>query len=100
MELIHIQKIDSFTDALKDYLIQFCLPISQCHGQAYNGISNMSDYLSIIGVKIQIEIPLAIFGLVMELTQLIQYSAKCTTLFEISKVNHFHVSNRHGGLFG
>ena len=49
VELIHLPKTDSntFTCALRDFLIRLCLPISQCHGQAYNGASNMSDHMNV-----------------------------------------------------
>ena len=97
MELIHIPRIDSFTNALKDNLIQFCLPLEKCRCQAYNGTSNMSSYFfSIVGVRIQIEAPLAIIFLYTILhtacrlvTQLIQCALLCfiplkSTVFRIS----------------
>ena len=41
VELIHVPKTDSnmLTYALKNSLIRICLPISQCHGQAYDKAS-------------------------------------------------------------
>ena len=46
LELVHVPKTDAdtLTSVIKDCLIRFNLPISQCHGQAYDGASNMSPY--------------------------------------------------------
>ena len=110
VELIHLPKTDSntLTSALKDSLIRLCLPISQCRGQAYDGASSMSGHLNGVAAQIQKEFPSALYvhclahctnlclqsvgrqcipirdalDLVMELSQLIRYSPKRSTLFE------------------
>ena len=110
VELIHLPKTDSntFTCALKDSLIRLCLPISQCRGQAYDGASNMSGHSNGVAAQIQKEFPSALYvhclahctnlclqsvgrqcipvrdalDLVIELSQLIRYSPKRSTLFE------------------
>lgn len=40
VELIHVPKTDSstLTHAIKDSLVRLCLPLSCCHGQAYDGV--------------------------------------------------------------
>lgn len=109
LELIHVPKCDSdtLTSTIKDSLIRLCLPISQCHGQAYDGASTMSGHLNNVASQIEADVPAAIFfhcfahcmnlclqtvgrrcapirdalDLVMEITQLIQYSPKRSTLF-------------------
>ena len=109
-ELIHLPKTDSNTlaSALKNSLIRLCLPISQCRGQAYDGVSSMSGHLNGVATQIQKEFPSALYvhclahctnlclqsvgrqcipirdalDLVMELSQLIRYSPKRSTLFE------------------
>ena len=57
VELMHVPKTDTatLTSALKDCLIRLCLPISQCHGQAYDGASNMRQSGHLSGVAAQIE---------------------------------------------
>lgn len=110
VELIHIPKTDSntLTSAMKDSLIRLCLPISQCRGQAYDGASSMSGHLNGVAAQIQKEFPSALYvhclahctnlclqsvgrqcipvrdalDLVMELSQLIRYSPKRSTLFQ------------------
>ena len=60
VELIHIPRTDAatLTSTLKDCL---CLPISQCHGQAYDGASNMSGHLSGVAAQIEKYVPAALF---------------------------------------
>ena len=109
LELIHVPKTDSntLTSVLKDCLIRFCLPISQCRGQAYDGASNMSGHLNGVAAQIEKVVPAALYlhcfahctnlclqtvgrqcapvrhalDLVMGISQLIRYSPKRTTLF-------------------
>ncbi len=109
VELIHVPKTDSatLTSALKDCLIRLCLPITQCRGQAYDGASNMSGHLNGIAAQIAKDVPAALFlhcfahctnlclqtvgrqcvpirdalDLIMELSKLIRYSPKRSTLF-------------------
>ena len=63
VELIDLPKTDSATisSALKDCLIRFSLPISQCRGQAHDGASNMSGHLSGIAARIEQDVPAVIF---------------------------------------
>ena len=63
VELIDLPKTDSatITSALKDCLIRFSLPISQCCGQAYDGASNTSGHLSGVAARIEQGVPAAIF---------------------------------------
>ncbi len=63
VELIHVPKTDSktLTSAIKDCLIRFCLPVSQCRGQAYDGASNMSGHLNGVAAQIQKDVPSALF---------------------------------------
>ena len=109
VELIHLPKTDAETlsSALKDCLIRFSLPISQCRGQAYDGASSMSGHLSGLAARITNDVPTAIFvhcfahctnlclqtvgrqcvpvrdalDLAMEISQLILYSPKRSSLF-------------------
>ena len=108
LELIHLPKTDAetLTSALKDCLIRFSLPLSQCRGQAYDGASSMSGHLNGLAARITKDVPTAIFvhcfahctnlclqsvarqcvavrnalDLVMEVSQLI-YSPKRSSLF-------------------
>ena len=50
-----LQNIESMTiaTAIKDALIRFDLPISKCHGQTYNGASNMMGKKCGVATKIQ-----------------------------------------------
>ena len=110
IELIDVPKTDSDTLAtlIKDCLVRFSLPLSQCRGQAYDGASNMSGHISGVAARIQQIEPTAIYvhclahstnlclqtvgrkispirealDLVMELSQFIQFSAKRSTLFQ------------------
>ena len=52
--LVHILQTtaDSLTAAIKDVLVRCILPLSNCRGQAYDGVSNMMGYLR--GVATQI----------------------------------------------
>ena len=63
VELIHVPKTNSsiLTDALKDSLIRFCLPVAKCRGQAYSGTSNMSGHLNGVAARIQNDFPSAIY---------------------------------------
>jgi len=112
IELIHVPKTDSstLTHAIKDSLVRLCLPLSCCRGQAYDGVANMSGHLTGVTAQIQKDVLSALFvhcfahctnlclqavgracvpvrnalDLVMELSQLIRYSPKHSTLFAIS----------------
>ena len=55
MKKLQVPKTNSETKvkAIKDCLIRFSLPLSQCRGQAYEGALNMSGYLN--GVAAQIK---------------------------------------------
>ena len=109
VELIQVPKTDAetLTSVLKDCLICLALPIGQCRGQAYDGASNMSGHISGVAARIQECQPTAIFvhclahctnlclhkvgsqvlcvrdslNLVMELSQLIRFSPKRSSLF-------------------
>ncbi len=54
VELINVPKTDSatLTTVIKDCLIRLALPLSQCHGQAYDGASNMSGHVSGVAARI------------------------------------------------
>lgn len=41
-------------------LLRCCLPLSQCHGQAYDGAGNMSRYLNGVAAGIQNNVPVAL----------------------------------------
>ena len=110
LELIQVPMTDAKTlaDVIKDSLIRFALPISQCRGQAYDGAANMSGHISGVATCIQEIEPTAVFvhclghctnlclhslgkqslcvrealDLVMELSQLIRFSPKRSSLFE------------------
>ena len=114
VELIVLPKTNSatITSALKDCLIRFSLPISQCRGQAYDGASNMSGHLSGVAARIEQDVPAAIFvhcfthctnlclqsagqqcvpirdvlDLVIEISQLILNSPKRSSLFFMLQV--------------
>ena len=109
LELVHVPKTDAntLTSVVKDCLIRFSLPISQCRGQAYDGASNMSGHLNGVAAQIEKDVPAALFlhcfahctnlclqsigrqcapiryalDLVMGISQLIRYSPKHTSLF-------------------
>ena len=109
LELINLSKTDAaaITNALRDCLTRFCLPISQCRGQAYDGASNMSGHLNGVAARIERDFPAALYlhcfahctnlclqsvsrkcvslrdaiDLVMEVSQLIRFSPKRSALF-------------------
>lgn len=109
LELIQVPKTDSLTllVCIKDCLVRFALPLSQCKGQAYDGASNMSGHRNGVAATLQREHPTALvhclahctnlslqtvgrqsacirdaLDLVMGLNQLIQLSPKRTSLFQ------------------
>ena len=55
LEMIQVPETSALTltDAIKDCLVRFSLPVGQCRGQAYDGASNMSGYLSGVATRIQ-----------------------------------------------
>ena len=63
LELIQVPMTDAKTlaDVIKDSLIRFALPISQCRGQAYDGAANMSGHISGVATRIQEIEPTAVF---------------------------------------
>ena len=63
LELIDVPKTDALTltTVIKDSLIHFSLPLSQCRGQAYDGASTMSGHVSGIAARIQEVEPTAIY---------------------------------------
>ncbi len=109
VELINVPKTDSatLTTFIKDSLIRFALPLSQCRGQAYDGASNMSGNISGVAAQIQQAEPTAVYvhclahctnlclqtvgkkiaavrealDLTMELSKFIYFSTKRSTLF-------------------
>ena len=110
VELIDVPKTnaETLTALIKDCLIRFSLPLSQCRGQAYDGAANMSGHVSGVAARIQEAEPTAIYvhclahstnlclqtvgrkiaairealDLVMELSQFIRFSPKRSTLFQ------------------
>ena len=63
VELTNVPKTDAKTlsAVIKDSLIRFALPISQCRGQAYDGASNMSGHINGVAAKIQEAEPTALY---------------------------------------
>ena len=63
VELIDVPKTDSntLTTLIKDSLLRFSLPLSQCRGQAYDGASNMSGHISGVAAQIKEIKPTAIY---------------------------------------
>ena len=109
IELIQLPKTDAetITRELKSCLGKHVLPIAQCRGQAYDGASNMSGHLNGVAARIEKDVPAALYlhcfahctnlclqtvgrkcvvvrdalDLVMEISQLIRFSPKRSTLF-------------------
>ena len=50
----------TITSALKDVLVWCSLHLSMCHGQAYDGASNMSGHLSGVAARLREEEPAAL----------------------------------------
>ena len=52
---MQVPKTDSatLTGFIKDSLVRHSLPLCQCYGQAYDGASNMSGYISGVSAQIQ-----------------------------------------------
>ena len=59
--LIEVDKTDAvtLTGMIKDSLLRLIVPINQCHGQAYDGASNMSGHLNGVAARIVKELPKA-----------------------------------------
>ena len=83
VELINPSKTDSnkLTFALKDSLLRLCLPISQCHGQAYDGASNTSGCVDGAAAQIQKEFPATFY---------VHCLAHCTNLC-LQSVGHQYI---------
>ena len=101
----------TLTAIIKYVLIRCVLPLDNCRGQAYDGASNMMGHLTGVATQIQNEYPAALrvhcfahclnlclqdaakkckpirtaLDNVMELSQLIRYSPKCTVVFQQCK---------------
>ena len=101
----------TLTSVLKDVLIRCVLPLENCRGQAYDGASNMMGSITGVAKQVQSEYPAAIkvhclahclnlclqdaakkckpirsaLDNVMEITQLVRYSPKCTRVFQLCK---------------
>ena len=114
LNYIDVPKTDALTltTVIKDSLIRFSLPPSQCRGQAYDGALTMSGHVSGIAARIQEVEPTAVYvhclahstnlclqtvgrtisavrealDLVMELSQFIQFSPKRSSLFQTLQV--------------
>ena len=106
-------KTETLATLIKVCLICFSLPLSQCRGQAYDGASNMSSRISGVAARIQSKEPSAIYVhclahctnlclqtvgkqttlirgallFVQEVSQLIWFSAKRSSLFEAMQAN-------------
>ena len=63
LNYIDVPKTDALTltTVIKDSLIRFSLPPSQCRGQAYDGASTMSGHVSGIAARIQEVEPTAVY---------------------------------------
>ena len=57
--LIEVDKTDAvtLTGVIKDALLHLIVPINQCRGQAYDGVSNMSGHLNGVAARIVKESP-------------------------------------------
>ena len=66
--LIDVPKTDSdtLTTLIKDCLLCFSLPLSQCRGQAYDSTFNMSGHISGVAAQIQEIEPTAICDRIWE----------------------------------
>ena len=55
VELINVPKTDSetLTMVITDSLMRLSLPVGQCRGQAYDGASNISGYISGVAQRIR-----------------------------------------------
>ena len=110
VELINIPITDAatITTVIRDSLTRLGLPLSQCRGQAYDSASNMSGHISGVAARIEEAEPTAIYAhclahstnlclqavgrqsspirealdLTMEVSQLIRFSPKRSSLFE------------------
>ena len=73
LELIQLPKTDAntVTLALRDSLVRNCLPIGQCHGQAYDGASTFRGHINGVAAQIQQVEPAAL---------LVHCLAHCTNL--------------------
>ena len=63
LEFIYVPKTDSatFLACIKDCLVRFALPLSQCKGQAYDGASNMSGHCHGVAATLQREQPTSLY---------------------------------------
>ena len=105
----HVDTIEakSLVERLKDTLIQINLSIHDCHGQSYDGASNMCGAKNGVSTQILAEEPRAIFihcyGHALNLaTGDIVRNVKCLknaldTTLEVSKLLKY--SPRRGGIF-
>ena len=55
--LVHVPRITSnvITEAIKDVLLRYSLPLVQCRGQCYDGASNMMGRLRGVATQIQVQ---------------------------------------------
>ena len=63
VELIHVPKTDASTIAgiIKDCMVRLALPISQCHGQAYDGAATTKGQIRGVAAVIQQAEPRALY---------------------------------------
>ena len=110
--MVHVPdtKLSTLTAVIEDILIRCVLPLDNCRGQAYDGVSNMMGHLTGVAKQIQSEYPAALrvhcfahcnlclqdaakkckpiraaLDNIMELSQLIRYSPKCIVVFQRCK---------------
>ena len=59
---VHQTDAAMLTDSLKDTLICCGMQLCLCRGQAYDGVSNMSEYVGGVATRIQKEEPRALYA--------------------------------------
>ena len=84
VELIHVPKTDASTISgiIKDGMLHLALPISQCHGQAYNGAATMKGHICGVNSSIQQAEPRALY---------MHCLAHCTNLCLQTAVKNYYV---------
>ena len=58
---VEMTDAETLTSTLKDVLLRCNLQLSQCHGQAYDGASNMAGHISGVSTRITREEPRALY---------------------------------------
>ena len=106
--MMELQQTDALTiaNAVKDVMFRYSLPLRQCHGQAYDGASNMAGRLNGVAARLLREEPRAqyVHCLAHSLNLCLQEcSCKCSTVREALNLaqqlaNLIHASPKRLGL--